>query len=178
MLGVVLVAGLGLVPHALVALQTSVIDVHTVLQWDRKAQDFPSWEQDHGLDSAIRSSVVWFFQSVAGLIGRERELEYLRSFHYGSQTFSSEVDRFWLNGDLTISPREQVAFLRSMSAYTLPVDRRHVDAVKTAMTMPAGKVWNASGLHDFPLRSPSDATVRLKTGNGTVHDEHVSWAIG
>src|SRR5438445_12924522 len=63
---------------------------------------------------------------------------------YGSQGFQREITAFWLNGDLTISPREQVAFLQRMFSYDLPVDRRHIDAVKAAMTMPR-KVSTASG---------------------------------
>ena len=68
-------------------------------------------------------SAVWVFQQFATAIGRERELEYLRTFRYGSATFEHDVTNFWLNGDLQISPLEEVAFLRRMFAYDLPVDR-------------------------------------------------------
>ena len=166
------------VPHALIALETGVITANTVMKWDGTKKDFPAWERDQTLDSAIKNSVVWFFQNAARAIGRERELQYLRAFAYGSQTFQREVDAFWLNGDLTISPREQVAFLERMSGYGLPVDRRHVDTVKAAMTMPAGKLSNATGVFPFPLGWPGIAAVRLKTGNGTVSGERVSWVVG
>src|SRR5207245_5841292 len=98
------------IPHALIALDTGVVTDQTVLKWDGRKQDFPAWERDHTLDSAIKSSVVWFFQEVARSIGRERELQHLRAFAYGSRTSARQVDSFWLNGDLTISPREQLAF--------------------------------------------------------------------
>ena len=81
------------------------------MKWDGVKKDFPAWERDHSLDSAIKCSVVWFFQRAAASIGRERELQHLRAFGYGSQRFQHEVTSFWLNGDLAISPREQVAFL-------------------------------------------------------------------
>jgi beta-lactamase class D len=166
------------VPHALIALDTGVITPATVMKWDGTKQDFPSWERDVTLDVAIKSSVVWFFQRAARTIGRDRELARLRAFAYGSQTFSREVDRFWLNGDLTISPREQIAFLKRMFTYDLPVDRGDVDAVKSAMTMPPGKIANASGVHPFPLQWSGPLVTRLKTGNGTVDGERVSWTIG
>jgi len=165
------------IPHALIALDTGVVTPATVMKWDGQPKDFKVWERDHTLDSAIKWSVVWFFQRAARSIGRERELEHLKAFAYGSQTFAGAVDMFWLNGDLTISPREQAAFLRRMFAYALPIDRRHVDAVKAALTMPAGKVSNAAGVHDFALRWP-DPIARLKTGNGTVNGERVSWIVG
>ena len=165
------------IPHALIALDTGAVTPATVMKWDGEPKDFKAWERDHTLDSAITSSVVWFFQRVARSIGRERELEHLRAFKYGSETFSGAVDVFWLNGDLTISPREQVAFLKRMFAYELPVDRRHVDTVKDALTMPPGKVTNAAGVHEFALQWP-EPIARLKTGNGAVNGERVSWIVG
>jgi beta-lactamase class D len=166
------------IPHALIALQTGVVTESTTMAWDGTRKDFPTWERDHTLDSAIKWSVVWFFQRAAAAIGRERELQQLKAFDYGSRSFSREVDRFWLNGDLTISPREQVAFLQKMYTYRLPVERRHIDAVKAAMTMPEGTLSNASGVHPFPLRWPRGTIARLKTGNGTVDGERVSWLVG
>ena len=165
------------VPHALIALDTGVVSERTTMKWDGTKQDFPAWQRDHTLDSAIKSSVVWFFQRAARSIGRERELEHLRAFEYGSQTFAGPVDQFWLNGELTISPREQIAFLKRMVSYQLPVARQHVDTVIAAMTMPPGTLSNASGIHDFALRWPNPV-VRAKTGNGTVNGERASWVIG
>jgi beta-lactamase class D len=166
------------IPHALIALDTGVITDQTAMKWDGRKKDFAAWERDHTLETAIKSSVVWFFQRAAESIGRERELQHLRAFGYGSQTFTRDVASFWLNGDLTISPREQVAFLTGMFTYALPIDKRHVDTVKTAMTMPPGKLSNASGVHAFPLAWPAGTVARLKTGNGTVSGERVSWLVG
>jgi beta-lactamase class D len=166
------------VPHALIALDTGVLTGQTVMKWDGTKYDFASWQRDQTLDSAMRNSVVWFFQRAARQIGRERELQHLRAFAYGSQIFARDVDMFWLNGDLTISPREQVAFLTRMFSYALPIDRRHVDTVKAAMTMPPGKIVNAAGTFPFGLAWPAVSATRLKTGNGTVSGERVSWVIG
>src|SRR5262249_14884055 len=165
------------IPHALIALDTGVVTGGTVMKWDHEKKDFPAWERDQTLDSAIKSSVVWFFQRAARSIGRERELEHLRAFHYGSQTLSRDVDQFWLNGDLTISPREQVEFLRRMYRHELPIAPAHVDTVIAAMTMPPGKLVNAAGVHEFPIRWPNPV-VRAKTGNGSVNGERASWVIG
>jgi beta-lactamase class D len=166
------------IPHALIALETGVITAETVMKWDRSAQDFAVWQQDFSLEGAIQSSVLWFFQRAARAIGSDRERQYLKAFSYGSMTFSREVDRFWLNGDLTISPREQIAFLKRMFTFELPVDRRHIDSVRAAMTMPRGTLSNAAGVHDFPLAWRGDVVARLKTGNGTVAGERASWLIG
>jgi hypothetical protein len=65
-----------------------------------------------------------------------------------------------------------------MFSYELPVERRHIDTVKKALTMPHGQILNAAGTHDFPLRWPADTVVRAKTGNGNVDGERVSWIVG
>jgi beta-lactamase class D len=166
------------IPHALVALQTRVVTEKTVIKWDGATRDYPAWDRDQTLESAIRTSAVWVFQRFAASIGRGRELESLRAFRYGSATFEHDVTNFWLNGDLQISPIEQVAFLRRMFSYDLPVDRVHIDTVKADLTMPRGKFVNAAGVHDFALRWPADTVVRVKSGNGTVNGERVSWLVG
>ena len=166
------------IPHALVALETGVVSEKTVITWDGTKRDYPAWNRDQTLESAIKMSAVWVFQQFAAAIGRERELSYLRAFRYGSATFERGVTDFWLNGDLTITPVEEVAFLQRMFSYDLPVARRHVDTVKAALTMPHGQILNAAGAHDFPLQWPADTVVRVKTGNGNVDGERVSWAVG
>ena len=92
------------VPHALIALQTNVVTPTTVIKWDGVKRDYPVWNSDQTLESAIRMSAVWVFQQFATAIGRDRELESLRAFRYGSAKFEHEVTNFWLNGDLQISP--------------------------------------------------------------------------
>jgi beta-lactamase class D len=165
------------IPHALIALEAGVVTDTSVIKWDGTKRDYDVWNRDQTLDSSIKMSAVWVFQQFAAAIGRDRELSQLRAFRYGSATFEHEVTSFWLNGDLQISPREEVAFLRRMYSYDLPVARRHIDTVKAAMTMPRGKILSAAGAFDFPLQWP-DAVVRAKTGNGTVNGERASWLIG
>ena len=166
------------IPHALIALQSGVITPATVMQWDGSKGGFASWQRDHTLDSAIKSSVLPFFQRTATAIGRGRMVSHLRAMRYGSDTFDGEQTTFWINGDLVVSPREQIAFLRRMFTYQISIDRPHVEIVKQALLMPAGKISNAAGLHDFPLRWTAPLTVHAKTGNTAVNGERVSWLVG
>jgi len=166
------------IPHALIALQSGVVTPATVMEWGGSRDGFASWQRDHTLDSAIKSSVLPFFQRTAAAIGRERMAATLRAIGYGSDTFDGELARFWINGDLVVSPREQAAFLQRMFTYQLPIDRPHVDTVKQALLMPAGKLSNAAGVHEFPLRWAGTPAVRAKTGNTTVKGERVSWLVG
>src|SRR5690349_6700260 len=52
------------IPHALIGLETGVITETTVEKWDgARHPDQPKWNQDHTVLSAMRPSVLWFFQA-------------------------------------------------------------------------------------------------------------------
>ena len=166
------------IPHALIALQTGVIDASTTIKWDGNKYDFETWQKDHTLDSAMKSSVYPFFQRTATMIGDERMRGSLASLRYGADPFRGDVTTFWTNGNLVVSPLDQLSFLKRMFGGTLPIDRRHVEAVKATLVMPAGRISNAAGIHDFPLKWPKGTRVRAKTGNGRINGERVSWLVG
>ena len=167
------------VPHALIALETGVVtDALATVAWDGTRYANEAWNRPHSLDSAMKWSALWFYQRTAGLIGRERMQAWLRRIGYGSDTYSGEQTTFWLNGDLEISPMEQLDFMSRLVRYQLPVERRHVDLVKEAFAMPPGAVTNATGTHPFAVRWPAPLLVRAKTGNATVAGERVSWIVG
>jgi beta-lactamase class D len=54
----------------------------------------PDWNRDHTLASAIRFSVVWYFQEIARRIGAARMQRYVDAFQYGNRDLSGGVDRF------------------------------------------------------------------------------------
>ncbi len=163
------------VPHALIALETGVVkDPFAMVAWDGTKQSYETWERDHSLDSSMKWSVLWFYRRTAAAIGRERMLASLKKLGYGSDTYEGEQTSFWVNGDLVISPAEQLAYLRWMFRYELPASRANIDAVKAAMRMPEGAITMARGTHPFPV----GGVVHAKSGNATVDGERVSWLIG
>jgi beta-lactamase class D len=167
------------VPHALIALETGVVkDPLAVVAWDRAKQPFPAWERGHSLDSAVKDSVLPFFRFTAAAIGRERMLDHLKRLRYGTDTFEGELTSFWLDGDLAISPMEQLDFMTRLVRGALPVAPNHLAAVKAAFRMPDGAVTNATGTHDFRLTLAGPLEVHAKTGNTTANGEGVSWIVG
>lgn len=167
------------IPHALIALETGVVSSSdAVAAWDGTRQAFPAWERDHSLDSAMTSSVVWFFRRTAASIGSERMRRFLSRLAYADDSFEGDVTLFWLNGDLVVSPGEQVRFLARLVRHDLPVQRGHADAVLASLTAPEGSITSAAGTHDFGLHWSEPLVVQAKTGNTTVAGERVSWLVG
>jgi beta-lactamase class D len=166
------------IPHALIALDTGVVTADAVFKWDGTPRDFESWQRDHTLDSAMKSSVLPFFQRTARLIGAERMRAGLTSIGYASDTFDGEISTFWLNGDLVVSPLEQVAFLQRLFSGSLRISAGRVSTVTNALRMPTGQLLNAAGSQPFVLNWPTATIVRAKTGNTRVNGEQVSWLVG
>jgi beta-lactamase class D len=166
------------IPHALIALQAGVITPETVFKWDGTKLPFESWQRDHTLDSAMRWSVLPYFQHTARLIGEERMRAGLSRLVYAADTFDREVSDFWLDGDLVVSPFEQFVFLQRFFAGKLPAAARHLSAVEDAIRMPPGQIVLAAGAYPFSLDWPEATIVRAKTGNTALNGERVSWLVG
>lgn len=169
------------IPHALIGLETGVITETTIEKWDGvRHPDQPKWNQDHAVLSAMKPSVVWFFQAIAPKIGAARAHEWLERFHYGNTDTGGDIRQYWLNGHLRISPDEQLAFVKSFYALTLPqVSRAHLEHLQGAMEQAPGTVENARGVHTLDVPWRKGMSLNSKTGATTVASgESVSWLVG
>ena len=151
------------IPHALIALDAGVArDEFEVFRWDGVVQPIASWNRDQDLRSSMRNSTVWVYQQFARAIGEAREREALARIGYGNGDVSGGVDRFWLDGGLRISPREQVDFLRRLYRNTLPFAVEHQRLVKDLMIVEAERDW----------------ILRAKTGWAARGETQHGWWVG
>lgn len=149
--------------NSLIALETGAIpDADTTIAWDGVQYPIPEWNRDQTMRSAIRDSVVWYYQELARRVGREKMQAYVTRSAYGNMDISGEIDSFWLRGGLRISPDEQIDFLRRFYQNDLPFSRRSLDLVK-----------------DILIREQAPAyTLRSKTGTAVLGDLQIGWLVG
>lgn len=167
------------IPHALAALDAGVVSgAHETFPYDGSSLPFERWKHDHDLASAMRDSVVWYFQRIAERMGIEREREYLRTFEYGNLDASGPLTSFWLGDSLQISPDEQLAFLRRFFEGRLPVEADAARTVREILVQPSGRIVNAAGEHSFAAPWPEGTTVHAKTGRAEDHGRAVVWLVG
>jgi beta-lactamase class D len=168
------------IPHALIGLETGAITETTVEKWDGvKHPDQPKWNLDHTVFSAMKPSVLWFFQRIAPRIGADRAHDWLQRFQYGNTDTSGPITLYWVNGRLRISPDEQLAFLTKFYGGTLPVKKIDVDRLKEAMLQAPGTVENARGVHRLDAAWRKGIALNSKTGATTIESgESVSWLVG
>jgi beta-lactamase class D len=165
------------IPHALAALDAGVLvdaNVSFPFEGSSSAQVPDAWKRPHTLATAMRYSVVWYFQRVATMLGVEREQAYLERFRYGNQDSSSGLTTFWLDESLRISPEEQEQFLVGLYGDTLPVSKDAMRTVRDILVQPAGVVVNAFGDHPFDAPWPEGTVVGAKTGSS----DNVTWLVG
>lgn len=149
--------------NALIALETGVVaDADTVIVWDGSEHPASTWNRDHTLRSALRDSVVWYYQEVARRVGKERMQQYVEAAGYGNRDISGQLDSFWLDGALRISQEEQISFLRRLYAGDLPFSQRAIDIVKDMAVIERAEDYTLSG----------------KTGLGTMGETDIGWFVG
>lgn len=160
------------IPNSIIALETGVVadPDKDIFKWDGVTREIKEWNKDHTLRTAIAVSAVPVYQEIARRIGKERMQKYVDAFEYGNRNIGGGIDRFWLSGDLRISPLEQVAFVDRLRRRALPVSKRAQDL--TADILPVTKV--------------GDSIIRAKTGLTGVTDKSmtdgkgvaVGWLVG
>lgn len=158
------------IPNSLIALETGVIqnDVD-VLTWDgieRGLADAPidEWNQDLNMRLAFKYSAIWFYQVLARKIGHQRMQDFVTKIQYGNQNIGGkeDIDKFWLEGELRITPRQQIDFLRRLQQNELPFAQKNIDLVK-----------------DIAIaEQASNYVLRAKTGIATSVTPQIGWYVG
>lgn len=125
-----------MIANALVGLETGILrDADHMLRWDNEYHRRGILNQDHDLRSAMKYSVPWYFQRVAMRVGPERMQQWLDRLEYGNRDISGGVQQFWLGSSLTISPNEQVEFLRRLRLGELDCSQRSQEIVRDVLTL-------------------------------------------
>ncbi|BDF05260.1 BlaR1 family beta-lactam sensor/signal transducer [[Clostridium] hylemonae] len=150
--------------NALLGLETGIISPgQTQMGWDGKNYPFEEWNTDQDLNTAMRDSVNWYFQSLDRQAGPSAIKDYLRQIRYGNEDNSHGTDTYWLESSLKISAIEQVQLLKRLYDYDLPADKANINEVKNALF----------------LRQNGEEKLYGKTGTGRVNGHDVNgWFVG
>jgi beta-lactamase class D len=154
--------------NSLISLETGAIENDiAILTWDGIQRQIPEWNQDLNIKEAFRRSAVWFYQVLARRVGHERMQKWVTQAGYGNQKIGNagDIDKFWLEGELRITPQEQVQFLRRLYKDDLPFSKRSLSIVKDIMI----------------VEKTPEYTIRGKTGwigFGGNTTPQIGWYVG
>lgn len=154
--------------NSLIALENQVIaNEIAILTWDGIEREIPQWNRDLNMTEAFKLSAVWFYQVLARRVGYQRMQQWVAKAGYGNQNIgrAEEIDRFWLEGELRITPQEQIQFLRRFYNNELPFSQRSLSIVKDIMIV--------EQTPDYTLRGKSGWV-----GFGTNTTPQIGWYVG
>lgn len=150
------------VANSMIALETAVAsDDQLVIKWDGVARR-PEWDKDMTMREAFKVSCLPYYQEIARRVGPARMKHYIDTMQYGNMKMEGNIDNFWLNNSLQISPDEEMGLLKRMYFAELPLSERTQRIVKTMMLREQTPQYN----------------LFYKTGTGIVGDKTIYWIVG
>lgn len=149
---------------ALLGLESGIITPeHSTFTWNGEPCPFESWESDQDLTSAMHNSVNWYFQAIDSQAGFQSVKTFLQTINYGNQNTGTNLNLYWTDFSLKISPIEQVKLLQNFYQNNFHFDRKNIQAVKNALL----------------LSTTSSGSLYGKTGTGRVNGKDVNgWFVG
>lgn len=149
----------------------AVFDENETIAWDGVIREYPFWNTEHSMRSAIAVSTVWFYQELARRIGEKQMAEMVRAAEYGNMDTSKSLTDFWLGGgSLKISPNEQTGFLSKLVRKQLPFSLRSQSVVKDIMRLEkhdgvtlSGKTGSCGGIGWFVGFIERDESIKVFT---------------
>lgn len=127
------------------------------------------WNGEPDLETAFKNSCVWYFRKLIDEIGEEEVQKEIAQLHYGNCDISQwngsdcnpypELNGFWLDSSLKISPLEQVDNLRNILEGKTIYTQDEVTVLKNIMLVESNDTQKIYG----------------KTGTGS---NHTGWFVG
>lgn len=136
---------------------------NSFIAWDGKTYPFEAWNADQTLQSAMHSSVNWYFESVDEKLGVTDISNYILEIGYGNEDMRGDFPTYWLESSLKISPIEQVELLTELQNNGFGFAPENINAVKDAIY----------------LSSSDSGKLYGKTGTGRIDGKDVNgWFVG
>ncbi|MEW9676784.1 BlaR1 family beta-lactam sensor/signal transducer [Lentibacillus sp. L22] len=149
---------------ALFGLESNVISANNSEQmWDGQIHPYQEWNKNQNLSTALGNSVNWYFQHIDQEVGRKQLNNYFHKIKYGNEDLSGNLDRYWMESSLKISPIEQVQLLYALEENKFGFKEKNIQAIRKALL----------------IGEQNDRQLYGKTGTGTVDGKDVNgWFVG
>lgn len=153
----------------------TVSSVDTKMGYDETVYSIDAWNNDLTLKDAFRESCVWYFRKVIDQLGQSEVQKNLDCLQYGNSDISewegsginssAELNGFWLESSLEISPKEQVKVLADIFNGKTDFSKQNIEILKEVMLIQ--QIGNAS------VYGKTGTGQNAKTGN-----RNNGWFVG
>ncbi len=166
----------------LMGLESGAIDPsNSTLQWDGKNYPLNDWNKDLDYRQAFKASGIWYFRKIIDFMGEDYVQNTLETLNYGNCDISEwegslnnilfpdyknwkELNGFWQESSLEISPRQQVDVMKKIFEDKNAFSQENLNLMKEVM-----------------LTDNGDSSIKIygKTGSGIKDDDWVdAWFVG
>lgn len=129
---------------ALAGLENSVLEDQTsTMEYSGVKYPIDAWNSNLTLKEAFETSCVWYFRQVVDMVGQEDIRAMLEEIQYGNCDISEwngseinslpELNGFWLESSLEISPKQQVVTLNHIFGSENNFNADHLEELKSIM---------------------------------------------
>jgi beta-lactamase class D len=155
--------------NSLIGLQTGkIINDSMIIKWDGFDRGRPECNRDMNMYDAFRISCPPWYMEIARRIGKDTMQHWIDSVGYGYRNkkgfvIGNNLDTFWLDNSLKVSPDEQMGLVKRLYFNQLPFYQINQEIVKKAMLFEDNTNYKLS----------------YKTGWGqTEKGNQLGWVIG
>lgn len=156
------------ITSSLIGIETGIIsDEKMIIPWDGVTRTIETWNQDLTMKDAFTFSSVPWYREMVRRVGKDTMQLWLDSLGYGAKIKRYEIqnnlDTFWLDNTLKISPDEQLGLVKKLYFTQLPFRARTQRVVKDVMIR----------------EQNSNYTLAYKTGWGVdENNKATGWIVG
>lgn len=132
-------------------------------EWNGESYPFEAWNADQNLQSAMDSSVNWYFEAIDKQLGASTVNSYIQQIGYGNENISGDFSSYWMESSLKISPVEQVELLKNLYQNSFDFAPANISTVKDSIHLSTSENGDFYG----------------KTGTGRVNEQDINgWFVG
>lgn len=142
----------------------------TIMGYDGTHYPVDAWNDNLTLEDAFKSSCIWYFRKVIDTVGIDQVQNELNTLQYGNRDISEwegsdcnplpELNGFWLDSSLKISPKAQVDILNNIFNNKTQFSTESIETLKNIMQTESSIGCNLYG----------------KTGTGASSE--IAWYVG
>jgi beta-lactamase class D len=167
------------IPLAVIGFDSQIFHDATKPAWKYRPEFEETREACQGVQtpaSWLKNSCVWYSQELTRKLGMEKFKNYIQQFQYGNQDLTGDpgknngLTHSWLQSSLTISPLQQIQFLKKLVQNHLPVSKKAQVLARESLLveeLPGG--WKLFGKTGTGVQVNPD---------GTPSDRHIGWFVG
>lgn len=126
-----------------------IVDENSKMNYNQAVYPVVEWNKDLNLEEAFKTSCIWYFRKIVDEVGKKEVKRELDEISYGncdiSEWYGSNINElddlngFWINSSLKISPFEQVKVLYKLFEEETIYNGRDLKILKNIMLIKADK---------------------------------------